>query len=176
MADLQRVVSAAMREERAGQAGQNSSQRGAPALAAPLPAAPPAAAPSAAAPPHLAPRPPTPPVAGAVQPFQRLAGPVPVAEMYGHAGLSRGNSLDDGSRDECLDAADWLAELLAPVFTAPARGGVAGVGQLGTAVRGLRRFSRAGTAADVIGASTAVVRELHRLLTGLLAVLDADQL
>ncbi|CAI5492515.1 unnamed protein product, partial [Closterium sp. Naga37s-1] len=78
--------------------------------------------------------------------------------------------------DECLDAADRLGELLAPVLAAPARGGVAGVGQLGTAVRGLRRFLRAGTAVDLIGATTVVVRELHRSLTGLLAVLDADQM
>ncbi|CAI7752304.1 unnamed protein product [Closterium sp. NIES-53] len=136
--------------------------------------------------------------AGAAQPFQTFVGSsraakVPEAtlgqlwrlseglravhliQMYGHVGLSLGNTLVGDSRDECLDAADRLAELLAPVLAAPARGGVAGVGKLGTAVRGLRRFLRAGTAADVISASTAVVRELHRSLTGLLAVLDADQ-
>ncbi|CAI5536527.1 unnamed protein product [Closterium sp. Naga37s-1] len=199
MADLQRVVSLEMRRERAGQVGPPSLPQGAPLAAAPPPVAPPAAASSAAASPRSASRRSAPPAAGALQPFQALVGPLPVAEvpeamlgqlwrlserlravhliqMYGHAGLSRGNSLDDGSRDECLDAADRLAELLAPVLAAPARGGAAGVGQLGTAVRGLRRFSRAGSAADVIVAGTAVVRELHRSVTGLLAVLDADQL
>ncbi|CAI5509853.1 unnamed protein product [Closterium sp. Naga37s-1] len=199
MADLQRVVSLEMRRERAGLAGPPSSPQGAPLAAVPPPVAPPAAAPSAAAFPRSASRRFAPPAAGALQPFQALVGPLPVAEvpeatlgqlwrlseglravhliqMYGQAGLSRGNSLDDGSRDECLDAADRLAELLAPVLAAPARGGAAGVGQLGTAVRGLRRFSRAGSAADVIAAGTAVVRELHRSLAGLLAVLDADQL
>ncbi|CAI7917564.1 unnamed protein product [Closterium sp. NIES-53] len=100
---------------------------------------------------------------------------VHLIQMYGHAGLSLGNTLVGSSRDECLDAADRLAELLAPMLAAPGRGGVAGIGQLGIAVQGLRCFLRAGTAADVIGASTAVVRELHRSLTGLLAVLDADQ-
>ncbi|CAI5504284.1 unnamed protein product [Closterium sp. Naga37s-1] len=101
--------------------------------------------------------------------------PAPPA-VYGHAALSQGVHLDPGPRDECLDAADRLAELMAPVLAAPARGGVAGVGQLGTAVRGLRRFLRAGSAVDLIGATTVVVRELHRSLTGLLAVLDADQM
>ncbi|CAI5505845.1 unnamed protein product [Closterium sp. Naga37s-1] len=91
-------------------------------------------------------------------------------------GARGGLPLESGHRDECLDAADRLGELLAPVLAAPARGGVAGVGQLGTAVRGLRRFLRAGTAVDLIGATTVVVRELHRSLTGLLAVLDVDQI
>ncbi|CAI5517863.1 unnamed protein product [Closterium sp. Naga37s-1] len=196
MADLQRVVTAAMHEERALQANQQLPC----ATAAPPPVAFPVAAPAA-----VAPLPPAPPApypsllpcdsafrAAGAQLFQTYAGSSRVAEvpeatlgqlwrlaeglravhliqMHGHAGLSLGNTLVGGSRDECLDAADWLAELLAPVLAAPARGGVAGVGQLGTAVRGLRRFLRAGTAADVIGASTAVVRELHRSLTGLLA-------
>ncbi|CAI5504511.1 unnamed protein product [Closterium sp. Naga37s-1] len=101
---------------------------------------------------------------------------VHLIQVYGHAALSQGVHLDPGPRDECLDAADRLAELLAPVLAAPARGGVAGVGQLGMAVRGLRRFLRAGSAVDLIGATTVVVRELHRSLTGLLAVLDADQM
>ncbi|CAI7840592.1 unnamed protein product [Closterium sp. NIES-53] len=203
MADSQRVVTAAMREERALQANQQFPR----ASAAPPPVAPPVTAPAAVA--HQPPAPPAPypsllpydstsRAAGAAQPFQTFAGSSRTAEvpeatlgqlwrlseglgvvhliqMYGHAGLSLRNTLVGGSRDKCLDAADRLAELLAPVLAAPARGGVAGVGQLGTAVRGLRRFLRAGSAADVIGASTAVVRELHRSLTGLLAVLDADQ-
>ncbi|CAI5537679.1 unnamed protein product [Closterium sp. Naga37s-1] len=99
----------------------------------------------------------------------------PAGAVYGHAALFRGNSLDGGPQDECLDAADRLAELLAPVLAAPARCVIAGVGQLGTAVRGLKRVLRAGTGDKVIGASAAVVRELHRSQTGLLAVHDADQ-
>ncbi|CAI5522497.1 unnamed protein product [Closterium sp. Naga37s-1] len=164
----------------------------APAAVAPQPPAPPAPYPSFL-PCDSASR-----AAGVAQPFETFVGSSRAAEvpeatlgqlwrlseglravhliqMYGHAGLSLGNTLVGGSWDECLDAADRLAELLAPVLAGPARGGVAGVGQLGTAVRGLRRFLRAGTAADVIGASTAVVRELHHSLTGLLAFLDADQ-
>ncbi|CAI7815071.1 unnamed protein product [Closterium sp. NIES-54] len=132
-------------------------------------------------------------------PVQSLLGPLPTAEVpeaslgqlwrlseglravhliqvYGHAALSQGAHLDPSPRDECMDAADRLAELLAPVLAAPSRGGVAGVGQLGTAIRGLRRLLRAGSAVDLIGATTVVVHELHRSLTGLLAVLDADQM
>ncbi|CAI5519126.1 unnamed protein product [Closterium sp. Naga37s-1] len=88
----------------------------------------------------------------------------PAATVYGHPALSQGVPLDSGPWDECLDAADRLAELLAPVLATPARGGVAGVGQLGTADRGLRRFLRERTAVDLIGATTVVVRELHRSL------------
>ncbi|CAI7750268.1 unnamed protein product [Closterium sp. NIES-53] len=132
-------------------------------------------------------------------PLQSLVGPLPSAvvpeaslgqlwrlseglravhliQVYGHAALSQGAHLDPGPRDECMDAADQLAELLAPVLATPARGGVAGVGQLGTAVRGLRRLLHAGSAVDLIGATTVVVRELHCSLMGLLAVLDADQM
>ncbi|CAI7820560.1 unnamed protein product, partial [Closterium sp. NIES-53] len=172
MADSQRVVTAAMREERALQANQQFPR----ASAAPPPVPPPVTAPAAVA--HQPPAPPAPypsllpcdsasRAAGVAQPFQTFEGSSRAAEvpeatlgqlwrlseglravhliqMYGHAGLSLGNTLVGGSRDECLDAADWLAELLAPM-------------------------------PDVIGASTAVVRELHRSLTGLLAVLDADQ-
>ncbi|CAI5486603.1 unnamed protein product [Closterium sp. Naga37s-1] len=101
---------------------------------------------------------------------------VHLIQVYCHAALSRGVPLEGGPLDECSDAADWLAELLAPVLAAPARGGVAGVGQLGTELRGLRRVMRAATAVDLIGATTVVVRELHCSLTGLLAVLDADQM
>ncbi|CAI5526002.1 unnamed protein product [Closterium sp. Naga37s-1] len=147
--------------------------------------------------PSLLPVAPAPPAVSV--PVQSLVGPLPSAvvpeaslgqlwrlseglrtvhliQVYGHAALSQGAHLDPGPRDECLDAADRLAELLAPVLAAPAWGGVAGVGQLGTAVRGLRRLLRAGSAVDLIGATTVVVRELHRSLTGLLAVLDADQM
>ncbi|CAI5531337.1 unnamed protein product [Closterium sp. Naga37s-1] len=241
MADLQRAVSAAVREERNGQASQSNSPRVAPTHASLPPAAPYAPAPSllqSAVPPPHAPSasaaalgnrmrlPWVPPVAGmefvtaaggpvtgqypsllpvtpaqpaAALPQQSLMGPSPSAvvpeaslgqlwrlseglravhliQVYGHAALAQGVPLESGHRDECLDAADRLGELLAPMLAAPARGGVAGVGQLGTAVRGLRRFLRAGTAVDLIGATTVVVHELHRSLTGLLAVLDADQM
>ncbi|CAI5520595.1 unnamed protein product [Closterium sp. Naga37s-1] len=219
MANLQRAVSAAVREERNGQASQSNSPRVAPTHASLPPAAPYAPAPpfpqSAVPPPHapfasaaaLGNRmclPWVPPVAGmefvtAEGGPQSLVGPSPTAvvpeaslgqlwrlseglkavhliQVYGHAALAQGVPLESGHRDECLDAADRLGELLAPVLAAPTRGGVAGVGQLGTAVHGLRRFLCAGTAVDLIGATTVVVRELHRSLTGLLAVLDADQM
>ncbi|CAI5527748.1 unnamed protein product [Closterium sp. Naga37s-1] len=241
MADLQRVVSDAMREERNGQASVSNSPRVAPAPVSLPPAAPHAPAPphhSSAAPPprapvaSVAPRgnrlrlPWVPPVAGvefvtlgggpvtpqyptllpvapappaADLPVHSLVGPSPSADVpeaslgqlwrlseglravhliqvYCHAALSRGVPLEGGPLDECSDASDRLAELLAPVLAAPARGGVAGVGQLGTALRGLRRAMRAATAVDLIGATTVVVRELHRSLTGLLAVFDADQM
>ncbi|CAI7854342.1 unnamed protein product [Closterium sp. NIES-53] len=221
MADLQRAVSAAVREERNGQASQSNLPRVAPTHASLPPAAPYAPAPplpqSAVPPPHapaasaaaLGNRmrlPWVPPVAGmefvnaaggpvtgqypsllpvalappsAALPQQWLVGPSPSAvvpeaslgqlwclleglravhliQVYGHAALAQGVPLESGHRDECLDAADWLGELLAPVLAAPARGGVAGVGQLGTAVRGLRQFLRAGTAVDLIGATTVV--------------------
>ncbi|CAI5505232.1 unnamed protein product [Closterium sp. Naga37s-1] len=184
MADLQRAVSAAVREERNGQASQSNSPRVAPTHASLPPAVPYAPAPplpqSAVPPPHA------PSASAAALGSQASLGQlwrlseglraVHLIQVYGHAALAQGVPLDSGHRDECLDAADRLGELLAPVLAAPARGGVAGVGQLGTAVRGLRRFLRAGTAVDLIGATTVVVRELHRSLTGLLAVLDADQM
>ncbi|CAI5505260.1 unnamed protein product, partial [Closterium sp. Naga37s-1] len=50
-------------------------------------------------------------------------------------------------RDTCLDAADQLAALLAPVLVAPAEGGAAAAGQLDEAVRGLRRHLRGGSGA-----------------------------
>ncbi|CAI5491728.1 unnamed protein product [Closterium sp. Naga37s-1] len=202
MADLQRVVSAAVREERNGQASRSNSPRGAPTHASPLPVAttpsttplprldvPPPFAPAAfaAAPGNRMRLPWIPPLAGiefvtaaggtviAQYPFFLPIGRAPPA-VYGHATLSQGVSLDGGPQDECLDAADRLAELLAPVMAAPVRGGVAGVGRLGNTLRGLRRFLRAGTAVDLIGATTVVAHELHRSLTGLLAILDADQM
>ncbi|CAI7876015.1 unnamed protein product [Closterium sp. NIES-53] len=205
MADLQRAVSAAVREERNGQARQSNSPRVAPTHASLPPAAPYAPAsplPQTGGPvtgqyPSLLPVTPAPP--SAALPQQTLVGPSPSAvvpeaslgqlwrlseglravhliQVYGHAALAQGVPLESGHWDECLDAADRLGELLAPMLAAPARGGVAGIGQLGTAVRGLRRFLRARTAVYLIGATTVVVRELHRSLTGLLAVLDADQM
>ncbi|CAI5491731.1 unnamed protein product [Closterium sp. Naga37s-1] len=210
MADLQRVVSAAVREERNGQASRSNSPRGAPTHASPLPVA---ATPSATplprsdVPPPFTPAafaaahgncmrlPWIPPVAGiefvttaggnvtAQYPFLLSVGRAPPAValpvqslVYGHAALSQGVSLDGGPRDECLDAADRFAKLMAPVMAAPVRGGVAGIERLRNALRGQRRVLHAGTAVDLIGATTVVVREIHRSLTGLLAILDADQM
>ncbi|CAI5505256.1 unnamed protein product [Closterium sp. Naga37s-1] len=79
-------------------------------------------------------------------------------------------------RDSCLDAADQLAVLLAPVLAAPAEGGAAAAGQLDEAVRGLRRHLRGGSGAAAIGASTLVVRELWRSLTGILHALGAHRM
>ncbi|CAI5512092.1 unnamed protein product [Closterium sp. Naga37s-1] len=100
---------------------------------------------------------------------------VHLVQVYGHAALSQGDSLVGGPRDDCFAAADRLAELLAPVLAAPAPGGLAGVGPLGSAVRGLRWLLHAGTGSGAIAAGTVLVRELHRTLSGLLAVFDADQ-
>ncbi|CAI5488471.1 unnamed protein product [Closterium sp. Naga37s-1] len=79
----------------------------------------------------------------------------------------------DRPRETCLDAADQLAVLLAPVLAEPVEGGAAAAGQLDEAVRGLRRHLRAGSGAAAIGASTLVVRELWRSLTGVLHALGA---
>ncbi|CAI5510777.1 unnamed protein product [Closterium sp. Naga37s-1] len=80
------------------------------------------------------------------------------------------------TRDSCLDAADQLAVLLAPVLAAPVEGGAAAAGQLDEAVRGLRRHLRGGSGAAAIGASTLVVRELWRSLTGVLHALGAHRM
>ncbi|CAI5513155.1 unnamed protein product [Closterium sp. Naga37s-1] len=66
-------------------------------------------------------------------------------------------SFRDRPRETCLDAADQLAQLLAPALAAPAEGGAAAVGQLDEAVRGLRRHLRAGSGAAAISARTLVV-------------------
>ncbi|CAI7895113.1 unnamed protein product [Closterium sp. NIES-54] len=79
-------------------------------------------------------------------------------------------------RDSCLDAADQLAVLLAPVLAAPVEGGAAAAGQLDEAVRGLRQHLRGGSGAAAIGASTLVVRELWRSLTGILHALGAHRM
>ncbi|CAI7778502.1 unnamed protein product, partial [Closterium sp. NIES-54] len=76
-------------------------------------------------------------------------------------------------RDSCLDAADQLAVLLAPVLAAPVEGGAATAGQLVEAVWGLRWHLRGGSGAASISASTLVVRELWRSLTGILHALGA---
>ncbi|CAI5474812.1 unnamed protein product [Closterium sp. Yama58-4] len=82
----------------------------------------------------------------------------------------------DRPRETCLDAADQLAVLLAPVLAAPAEGGAAAAGQLDEAVRSLKRHLRAGSGAAAIGASTLVVRELWRSLTGILHALGAHRM
>ncbi|CAI5520059.1 unnamed protein product [Closterium sp. Naga37s-1] len=149
--------------------------------------------------PSLLPVDPPPPSVGAAHLFQALLGPqrtvsvpevtlgqiwrlseavrvVHLVQVYGHATLSQGDSLVGGPRDDCLVAADRLAELLAPVLAAPAQGGLAGVGPLGSAVRRLRRLLHTGTGSGAIAAGTVLVRELHRTMSGLLAVYDADQM
>ncbi|CAI5523136.1 unnamed protein product [Closterium sp. Naga37s-1] len=85
-------------------------------------------------------------------------------------------TFQDRHRESCLDAADQLAVLLAPVLAAPVEGGVAAAGQLDEAVRCLRRHLRAGSGAAAIGASTLVVRELWRSLTGVLNALGAHRM
>ncbi|CAI5490266.1 unnamed protein product [Closterium sp. Naga37s-1] len=77
-------------------------------------------------------------------------------------------SLLDALRDDCLDAADQIALLLAPVLAAPVRGSVGAVGQLDSAVRDLRRYLRAGSGADAIGATILVVRSVWQSMTGIL--------
>ncbi|CAI5532192.1 unnamed protein product [Closterium sp. Naga37s-1] len=205
MADLQRAVSAAVREERNGQASQSNSPR---VAQTPMPWVPPVAGvefltaaggPVTVQYPSLLPVDPPPPSVGAAHPFQALLWPqrtvavpevtlgqiwrlsealrvVHLVQVYGHAALSQGDSLVGGPRDDCLAAADRLAELLAPVLAAPARGGLAGVGPLGSAMRGLRRLLHAGTGSGAIAAGTVLVPELHRTMSGLLAVYDADQM
>ncbi|CAI5524388.1 unnamed protein product [Closterium sp. Naga37s-1] len=175
LADVQRVVSAAIREERAVQRRGAATAQYPPLL--PADPAPPSALdaplPTLPGPPRMA----KVPEASLAQLWRLCEAlrAVHLIQVYSHAALFQGNSLDGGPRDECLDAADRLADILAPVLAAPARGVIAGVGQLGTAVRGLKRVLRAGTGDEVIGASAAVVWEIHRSQTGLLAVHDADQ-
>ncbi|CAI5476255.1 unnamed protein product [Closterium sp. Yama58-4] len=236
MADLQREVSRAVREEGASQS-QSSSLRAVPAPVAPRPTAPPEVPPPAAAlpPPVLAPSapspsvaaaapgarlhlPPVPPVAGvefvaaggdaaaaqyaADEPLQFLAEAlqppqtrVPqstlgqlhrlaeslhalLIQVLAHSSLPviPPESFRDRPRETCLDAADQLAVLLAPVLAAPAEGGAADVGQLDEAVRSLKQHLRAGSGAAAIGASTLVVRELWRSLTGVLHALGAHRM
>ncbi|CAI5492145.1 unnamed protein product [Closterium sp. Naga37s-1] len=86
------------------------------------------------------------------------------------------DSFHDRPRETCLDAADQLAQLLAPTLHVLAEGGAAAVGQLDEAVRGLRRHLRAGSGATAIGASTLVVRELWQTLTGILHALGAHRM
>ncbi|CAI5528399.1 unnamed protein product [Closterium sp. Naga37s-1] len=196
MADLQREVSRAVREERAAQS-QSSSLRASPAHEAPRPAAlPPNPQPVAAPPPQIQAPPAPSPAVSAPAPGSRLhlppVPPVAGVEFVAAGGgslaapfalpvdadeplqfLAEALQPPQTRRDSCLDAADQLAVLLAPVLAAPAEGGAAAAGQLDEAVRGLRRHLRAGSGAAAIGASTLVVRELWRSLTGILHALGA---
>ncbi|CAI5509261.1 unnamed protein product [Closterium sp. Naga37s-1] len=204
-AEIRELVAVAVRDSQVGAVSHHHSQRAAPPAHAPPPAARPAAVPQRASPPRVSPHPPAhyPPPAAVVEPLPFLAGaPLPpqvrvpeatlgqlwrlseslrallLVQVTAHASLPPvpADSLLDGPRDDCLDAADQLALLLAPVFAAPARGGVAAVGQLDASVRGLRRYLRAGSGADAIAASTLVVREVWRTLSGLLAALEVDRM
>ncbi|CAI7812015.1 unnamed protein product [Closterium sp. NIES-54] len=200
MADLQREVSRAVREERAAQS-QSSSLRALPAREAPRPAALPPNPQHVAAPPpqiqalpvpstavsapapgsrlHL---PPVLPVAGAtLGQLHRLANilhALLLLQVLAHSSLPviPPETFRGRQRDSCLDAADQLAVLLAPVLAAPVEGGAAAAGQLDEAVRGLRRHLRAGSGAAAIGAITLVVRELWRSLTGVLHALGAHRM
>ncbi|CAI5503693.1 unnamed protein product [Closterium sp. Naga37s-1] len=205
MADLQREVSRAVREERAAQS-QSSSLRALPAHEAPRPAAlPPNPQHVAPPPPHIQAPPAPSPAVSAPAPGSRLHLPPvpPVAGVEfvaaGGGSLAAPFALPAGAEeplqflvealqppqtrvpasltsDSCLDAADQLAVLLAPVLAAPAEGGAAAAGQLDEAVRGLRRHLRGGSGAAAIGASTLVVRELWRSLTGILHALGAHRM
>ncbi|CAI5499209.1 unnamed protein product [Closterium sp. Naga37s-1] len=204
-AEIRQLVTAAVRDARADAAGPGSPHRAAPLPGISSPAVRPAADHQPAPPPRAVPqfRAQDPSRAAGVVPLPVLAGPplppqarVPEAtlgqlwrlseslralllvQVTAHASLPPvpAESLLDGPRDDCMDAADQLALLLAPVLAAPARGGVAAVGQLDAAVRGLRRDLRAGSGADAIAASTLVVREVWRTLSGLLAALEADRM
>ncbi|CAI5507556.1 unnamed protein product [Closterium sp. Naga37s-1] len=172
MADLQRAVTTAVREERAAptqgssRAGEAYSARRQPVLPeSPLPVAPiPPQIPASSAPAAAAPAPepgsrlrmpPVPPVAGVefVAAGGGAAGahylPTGVAGSTSHAVQEPFHALlliqvlahsslpvvpperfQDRHREACLDAADQLAVLLAPVLAAPAEGGVASAGHL----------------------------------------------
>ncbi|CAI5499208.1 unnamed protein product [Closterium sp. Naga37s-1] len=95
---------------------------------------------------------------------------------HGSLPLVPAESLLDGPRDDCLDAADQIALLLAPVLAVPVRGGVGAVGQLDAAVRDLRRYLRAGSGANAIGAAILVVRSVWQTMTGILHALQADRM
>ncbi|CAI7772587.1 unnamed protein product [Closterium sp. NIES-53] len=203
-ADIRQIVRAAMHEERAEAASHSTSQRALPSPVIAPPVAYPVAAPPTAAlvPAPLAPAcgggpssaagDPLPSLAEALLPPQirvpeatlghlwRLAESLRaflLVQALVHASLPSfpAGSLMDGPRDDCLDAADQLASLLAPVLAAPVQGGVGAMGQLDAVVWGLRRCLRAGSGADVIGASRLVVREVWRSLTGIRLALQANR-
>ncbi|CAI5508651.1 unnamed protein product [Closterium sp. Naga37s-1] len=179
IADVRQIVTEAFRDGQAGPASQNSSRRAAPTPSAPLPVAHPVVAPTPAV--SL----PSAPARGGGAGLPRLQLPSlveellpPRAESLAHGSLPPvpAESLFDGPRGDCLDAADQIALLLAPVLAAPVRGGVGAVGQLDAAVRDLRRYLRAGSGADAIGAAILVVRSVWQTMTGILHALQADRM
>ncbi|CAI5496575.1 unnamed protein product [Closterium sp. Naga37s-1] len=144
-------------------------------------------------PPYLAPDEPLPFLAVALQPPQTRVPEATLGQLHclveslhallliqvlAHSSLPAipADSFHDRPRETCLDAVDQLSQLLAPALAAPVEGGAAAVGQLDEAVRGLRRHLRAGSGAAAIGASTLVVRELWRTLTGILHALGAHRM
>ncbi|CAI5519726.1 unnamed protein product [Closterium sp. Naga37s-1] len=204
IADVRQIVTEAFRDGQAGPASLNSSRRVAPTPSAPFPVAPPVVSPTPAVslPTPSAPA----RGGGAGLPRLQLPSlaeellppraEVPVATLgqlwrlseslralllvqsLAHGSLPPvpAESLLDGPRDDCLDAADQIALLLAHLLAAPVRGGVGAVGQLDAAVRDLRRYLRAGSGADAIGAATLVVRSVWQTMTGILHALQADRM
>ncbi|CAI5531334.1 unnamed protein product [Closterium sp. Naga37s-1] len=202
--DVRQIVTEAFRDGQAGPASQNSSRRAAPTPSAPLPVARPVVAPTPAvslptpsAParrggaglprlqlPSLAEEllPPRAEVPEATlgqlwRPSESLRALL-IVQSLAHGSLPPvpAESLLDGPRDDCLDAADQIALLLAPVLAAPVQGGVGAVGQLDAAVRDLQRNLRAGSGADAIGAAILVVRSVWQTMTGTLHALQADRM
>ncbi|CAI5506267.1 unnamed protein product [Closterium sp. Naga37s-1] len=204
IADVRQIVTEAFRNGQAGPASQNSSRRAAPTTSAPLQAARPVVAPTPAvslpAPSAPArnggaglPRLQLPSLAEELLPPSAEVPEATLGQLWrlseslralllvqslAHGSLPPvpAESLLDGPRDDCLDAADQIALLLAPVLAAPVRGGVGAVGQLDAAVRDLRRYLRAGSGADAIGAAILVVRSVWQTMTGILHALQADRM
>ncbi|CAI5514502.1 unnamed protein product [Closterium sp. Naga37s-1] len=203
IADVQQIVTAAFRDGLAGSAGQSNSRRAAPSPSAPLPAARPAVAPTPAvsllapsAPAHSGgaglPRLQLPSLAEELLPPRAEVPEATLGQLWrlseslralllvqslAHGSLPPvpAESLLDGPRDDCLDAADQIALILAPVLAAPVRGGVGAVGQQDAAVRDLRRYLGAGSGADAIGAAILVVRSVWQTMMGILHALQADR-
>ncbi|CAI5531339.1 unnamed protein product [Closterium sp. Naga37s-1] len=204
IADVRQIVNEAFRDGQAGPASPYSSRRVAPTPSAPLPVARPVVAPAPAvslpapaAPAHSGgaglPRLQLPSLAEELLPPRAEVPEATLGQLWrlseslralllvqslAHGSLPPvpAKSLLDGPRDDCLDAADQIALLLAPVLAAPVRGGVGAVGQLDAAVRDLRRYLRAGSGADAIGAAILVVRSVWQTMTGILHALQADRM
>ncbi|CAI5506260.1 unnamed protein product [Closterium sp. Naga37s-1] len=204
IADVRQIVTEAFRDGQAGPASQYSSRHAPPTPSAPLPVARPVVAPAPAvslpAPSAPArsggaglPRLQLPSLAEELLPPRAEVPEATLGQLWrlseslralllvqslAHGSLPPvpAESLLDGPRDDCLDAADQIALLLAPVLAAPVRGGVGAVGQLDAAVRDLRRYLRAGSGADAIGAAILVVRSVWQTMTGILHALQADRM
>ncbi|CAI5531335.1 unnamed protein product [Closterium sp. Naga37s-1] len=204
IANVRQIVTEAFRDGQAGPASQNNSRRAAPTPSAPLPVARPVVAltpavslPTPSAPargggaglprlqlPSLAeellpPRAEVPEATlGQLWRLSESLRALLLVQSLAHGSLPPvpAESLLDGPRDDCLDAADQIALLLAPVLAAPVRGGVGAVAQLDAAVRDLRRYLRAGSGADAIGAAILVVRSVWQTMTGILHALQADRM